>query len=58
MKIGVVGLGGLGHMAVKWAVAFGCEVRSACSSGGSGGGGGSCPRRGHSCADQLLLATG
>ena len=25
-KIGVVGLGGLGHMAVKWGVAFGCEV--------------------------------
>lgn len=27
MKIGVVGLGGLGHMAVKWGKAFGCEVR-------------------------------
>ncbi|KIY99516.1 hypothetical protein MNEG_8443 [Monoraphidium neglectum] len=26
MKIGVVGLGGLGHMAVKFGVAFGCEV--------------------------------
>ena len=26
MKIGVVGLGGLGHMAVKFAKAFGCEV--------------------------------
>ncbi|GBF98062.1 cinnamyl alcohol dehydrogenase [Raphidocelis subcapitata] len=26
LKIGVVGLGGLGHMAVKWAVAFGSEV--------------------------------
>lgn len=26
MKIGVVGLGGLGHMAVKWGKAFGCEV--------------------------------
>ncbi|KAL4428796.1 hypothetical protein ABPG77_005234 [Micractinium sp. CCAP 211/92] len=25
-KIGVVGLGGLGHMAVKWAKAFGAEV--------------------------------
>eukprot|EP00878_Enallax_costatus_P019318 GHUV01020379.1.p1 GENE.GHUV01020379.1~~GHUV01020379.1.p1 ORF type:complete len:311 (+),score=104.24 GHUV01020379.1:723-1655(+) len=25
-KIGVVGLGGLGHMAVKFGVAFGCEV--------------------------------
>ncbi|PSC75052.1 8-hydroxygeraniol dehydrogenase-like [Micractinium conductrix] len=25
-KIGVVGLGGLGHMAVKWGKAFGCEV--------------------------------
>jgi D-arabinose 1-dehydrogenase-like Zn-dependent alcohol dehydrogenase len=25
-KIGVNGLGGLGHMAVKWGVAFGCEV--------------------------------
>ena len=29
MKVGVVGLGGLGHMAVKWAKAFGCEVRAA-----------------------------
>ena len=28
MKVGVVGLGGLGHMAVKFAKAFGCEVRS------------------------------
>ncbi|KAL4856222.1 putative cinnamyl alcohol dehydrogenase 2 [Chlorella vulgaris] len=26
MKIGVIGLGGLGHMAVKWGKAFGCEV--------------------------------
>uniref|UniRef100_A0A383WI80 Enoyl reductase (ER) domain-containing protein n=1 Tax=Tetradesmus obliquus TaxID=3088 RepID=A0A383WI80_TETOB len=26
LKIGVVGLGGLGHMAVKFGVAFGCEV--------------------------------
>ena len=26
MKIGVVGLGGLGHMAVKFLKAFGCEV--------------------------------
>jgi len=26
MKVGVVGLGGLGHMAVKLAVAMGCEV--------------------------------
>lgn len=25
-KIGVVGLGGLGHMAVKYGVAFGCDV--------------------------------
>ena len=25
-RIGVVGLGGLGHMAVKFGVAFGCEV--------------------------------
>ena len=25
-KVGVVGLGGLGHMAVKFGVAFGCEV--------------------------------
>jgi len=25
-KIGVVGLGGLGHMAVQWAKAFGCNV--------------------------------
>ena len=31
MKVGVVGLGGLGHMAVKWAKAFGCEVRLACA---------------------------
>lgn len=27
-KVGVVGLGGLGHMALKLAKAFGCEVRS------------------------------
>ena len=26
MAIGVVGLGGLGHMVVKWAKAFGCTV--------------------------------
>ncbi len=26
MKVGVVGLGGLGHMAVKFLKAFGCEV--------------------------------
>ena len=26
MKFGVVGLGGLGHMAVKFAKAFGCQV--------------------------------
>lgn len=26
LKIGVVGLGGLGHMALKFGVAFGCEV--------------------------------
>jgi D-arabinose 1-dehydrogenase-like Zn-dependent alcohol dehydrogenase len=26
LKVGVVGLGGLGHMAVKFGVAFGCEV--------------------------------
>ena len=26
MKIGVVGLGGLGHMVVKFAKAFGCEI--------------------------------
>lgn len=26
IKLGVVGLGGLGHMAVKFGVAFGCEV--------------------------------
>ena len=26
MKVGVIGLGGLGHMAVKFAVAFGAEV--------------------------------
>lgn len=26
LKLGVVGLGGLGHMAVKWGVAFGSEV--------------------------------
>lgn len=25
-KVGVVGLGGLGHMAVQFARAFGCEV--------------------------------
>jgi uncharacterized zinc-type alcohol dehydrogenase-like protein len=25
-KVGVVGLGGLGHMVVKFGVAFGCEV--------------------------------
>jgi uncharacterized zinc-type alcohol dehydrogenase-like protein len=25
-RVGVIGLGGLGHMAVKFAVAFGCEV--------------------------------
>ena len=25
-KIGVVGLGGLGHLAVKWGKAFGCHV--------------------------------
>jgi D-arabinose 1-dehydrogenase-like Zn-dependent alcohol dehydrogenase len=29
MKIGVIGLGGLGHMVVKWGKAFGCEVRAA-----------------------------
>ena len=28
MKVGVVGLGGLGHMAVKFLKAFGCEVRA------------------------------
>jgi hypothetical protein len=28
-KVGVIGLGGLGHMAVKLAKAFGCEVRRA-----------------------------
>lgn len=26
MNIGVVGLGGLGHMVVKWGKAFGCKV--------------------------------
>jgi uncharacterized zinc-type alcohol dehydrogenase-like protein len=26
LQVGVVGLGGLGHMAVKFGVAFGCEV--------------------------------
>ncbi len=26
MKVGVVGLGGLGHMGLKWAVSFGAEV--------------------------------
>lgn len=46
MKIGVVGLGGLGHMAVKWGKAFGCEVRcsearlSALLLGSLGGAGG------------------
>ena len=28
-KLGVVGLGGLGHMAVNFGVAFGCEARAA-----------------------------
>jgi D-arabinose 1-dehydrogenase-like Zn-dependent alcohol dehydrogenase len=26
MNVGVVGLGGLGHMVVKWGKAFGCKV--------------------------------
>jgi alcohol dehydrogenase (NADP+) len=32
MKVGVVGLGGLGHMAVKFAASFGCEVSMISSS--------------------------
>lgn len=24
-KVGIVGIGGLGHLAIKWAVAFGTE---------------------------------
>lgn len=31
-KVGVVGIGGLGHMAVKFAAAFGCEVTAFTSS--------------------------
>lgn len=32
MRVGVVGIGGLGHMAVKFAVAMGCEVTAFTSS--------------------------
>jgi D-arabinose 1-dehydrogenase-like Zn-dependent alcohol dehydrogenase len=50
-KIGVNGLGGLGHMAVKWGVAFGCEVVVLSRWVGSGG-----PRRGqvtgNGCVDE------
>lgn len=48
MKVGVIGLGGLGHMAVQFARAFGCEVSGMgrttfcfvgfCFVGGRGGG--------------------
>ncbi len=32
MKVGVIGIGGLGHMALKFAVAWGCEVTAISSS--------------------------